>query len=86
MAETCVIADRCVGCDVPVPESDVAFRYSSGEICCPRCAPTPDEAEAERIECRSGWGTPCNNADCGLLAKCWPGTVDERKELNDDET
>lgn len=65
----------CGGCGRLLLPEGIAFRYAGGDTeMCASCAPTPDEAEAERAECRATKGDDCDlRGDCGSERICYPG-------------
>ncbi|MBF0326019.1 MAG: hypothetical protein HQL42_13240 [Alphaproteobacteria bacterium] len=65
----------CGGCGKLMRPDDIAFRYAGGDPeMCAACAPTPEQAEAERAECRAIKGETCDVAgDCESAKLCYPG-------------
>lgn len=67
------IIDHCGGCGKPLTETQIAYAYLDNDpVMCADCAPTPEEAEAGRVECKEAYGADCENSHCGNYRTCWP--------------
>lgn len=70
------IVDHCGGCNKPLTESQIAFRYLDNDpVMCAACAPTEAEQEAGRIECKETRPDGCIDEHCGSHPICWPKAI-----------
>lgn len=63
---------HCGGCGKPLKDGEIAFAYLDNDpVVCGACAPSPDEQERGRSDCKASYGDGCGHDHCGSFVRCW---------------